>query len=318
MTGKTCAGLWVRGTGTDGAPREVYLYHVVDNAWSMREYGCQAVVWQTAINPVVALELLATGAWSGVGVLGPGGVRRGAVPRPADGVRIAVGAARGRLIGPVTTATSGAGDGRRGAASAARRSTARRSATAARSARQRATTASTSTGPTGTAGPTGARTHSAIRRLSSRTTPRTACSSGRPDRVSGSRSISRRSCSGVGSRGSDERPSRRRYPLTHQSSSSGRRGRGAVCPCPAGRRSRRARGRGGSAVRRASRGPDTSVPVPPPSARLLSFSIRTVERAQRPSSRGWRGSQVVPSRRRGGAGRCRTAPRAPRGWRGPR
>jgi saccharopine dehydrogenase-like NADP-dependent oxidoreductase len=71
MHGKTCAGLWVRGTGTDGAPRQVYLYHVVDNAWSMREYGSQAVVWQTAVNPVVALELLATGAWSGTGVLGP-------------------------------------------------------------------------------------------------------------------------------------------------------------------------------------------------------------------------------------------------------
>ena len=71
MTGKTCAGLWVRGTGTDGAPRQVYLYHVVDNAWSMREYGSQAVVWQTAVNPVVALELLATGAWSGTGVRGP-------------------------------------------------------------------------------------------------------------------------------------------------------------------------------------------------------------------------------------------------------
>src|SRR3954452_9337628 len=28
MTGRTCAGLWVRGTGTDGRPREVYLYHV--------------------------------------------------------------------------------------------------------------------------------------------------------------------------------------------------------------------------------------------------------------------------------------------------
>ena len=71
MTGKTCAGLWVRGTGTDGAPREVYLYHVVDNAWSMREYGSQAVVWQTAVNPVVALELIASGVWSGAGVLGP-------------------------------------------------------------------------------------------------------------------------------------------------------------------------------------------------------------------------------------------------------
>jgi len=71
MRGKTCAGTWIRGTGVDGQPREVYLYHVVDNEWSMREYGHQAVVWQTAVNPVVALELLATGAWTGAGVLGP-------------------------------------------------------------------------------------------------------------------------------------------------------------------------------------------------------------------------------------------------------
>jgi saccharopine dehydrogenase-like NADP-dependent oxidoreductase len=28
-------------------------------------------VWQTAVNPVVALELLAAGTWSGAGVLGP-------------------------------------------------------------------------------------------------------------------------------------------------------------------------------------------------------------------------------------------------------
>jgi len=71
MTGKTCAGLWVTGTGKDGTPREVYLYHVVDNEWAMREYGTQCVVWQTAINPAVALELLATGVWQGVGVRGP-------------------------------------------------------------------------------------------------------------------------------------------------------------------------------------------------------------------------------------------------------
>ena len=71
MTGLTCAGTWVTGTGTDGAPREVYLHHVVDNAWSMAEYGSQAVVWQTAVNPVVALELIDSGAWSGAGVLGP-------------------------------------------------------------------------------------------------------------------------------------------------------------------------------------------------------------------------------------------------------
>ncbi|HEY5359698.1 MAG TPA: saccharopine dehydrogenase C-terminal domain-containing protein [Streptosporangiaceae bacterium] len=71
MTGVTCAGTWVTGTGPDGAPREVYLHHVVDNAWSMAEYGSQAVVWQTAVNPVVALELIDSGAWSGAGVLGP-------------------------------------------------------------------------------------------------------------------------------------------------------------------------------------------------------------------------------------------------------
>jgi saccharopine dehydrogenase (NAD+, L-lysine-forming) len=70
MTGVTCAGTWVKGTGKDGKPREVYLHHLVDNEWSMREYGSQAVVWQTAVNPVVALELLAAGTWSGVGVLG--------------------------------------------------------------------------------------------------------------------------------------------------------------------------------------------------------------------------------------------------------
>jgi saccharopine dehydrogenase (NAD+, L-lysine-forming) len=71
MTGVTCAGTWVKGTGTDGRPREVYLYHVVDNAWSMAEYGSQAVVLQTAVNPVAALELIDSGAWAGAGVLGP-------------------------------------------------------------------------------------------------------------------------------------------------------------------------------------------------------------------------------------------------------
>jgi len=71
MTGRTCAGTLVTGLGKDGAPRKTYLYHVVDNEWSMREYGSQAVVWQTAINPAIALELLASGSWSGAGVLRP-------------------------------------------------------------------------------------------------------------------------------------------------------------------------------------------------------------------------------------------------------
>jgi saccharopine dehydrogenase (NAD+, L-lysine-forming) len=71
MTGRTCAGTWVTGTGIDGSPRSTYLYHVVDNEYTMREYASQAVVWQTAINPLVALELLDEGIWKGSGVLGP-------------------------------------------------------------------------------------------------------------------------------------------------------------------------------------------------------------------------------------------------------
>jgi len=71
MVGKTCAGTLVTGLGKDGSPRKTYLYHVADNESTMREYGSQAVVWQTAINPVVALELLASGTWQGSGVLGP-------------------------------------------------------------------------------------------------------------------------------------------------------------------------------------------------------------------------------------------------------
>jgi saccharopine dehydrogenase-like NADP-dependent oxidoreductase len=71
MTGKTCAGLLVTGKGKDGKPRRTYLYHVVDNEQTMRDYGAQCVVWQTAVNPVIALELLASGVWQGTGVLGP-------------------------------------------------------------------------------------------------------------------------------------------------------------------------------------------------------------------------------------------------------
>ncbi|HST14438.1 MAG TPA: saccharopine dehydrogenase C-terminal domain-containing protein [Gaiellaceae bacterium] len=71
MHGRTCAGTYVTGKGKDGQPKATYLYHVVSNEETMVRDGAQAVVWQTAINPVVALELLAGGAWSGTGVLGP-------------------------------------------------------------------------------------------------------------------------------------------------------------------------------------------------------------------------------------------------------
>ena len=72
MTGKTCAGTWVKGASiVDGNPREVYLYHVVDTEETWAKDGAQAVTWQTAINPVIGLELLASGTWAGTGVLGP-------------------------------------------------------------------------------------------------------------------------------------------------------------------------------------------------------------------------------------------------------
>ena len=89
MRGRTCAGTYVTGTGKDGKPRATYLYHVVDNEESMRRDGAQAVVWQTALNPVVALELLARGRVERRGRARPGGVRRRAVPRPARRARLA-------------------------------------------------------------------------------------------------------------------------------------------------------------------------------------------------------------------------------------
>jgi saccharopine dehydrogenase-like NADP-dependent oxidoreductase len=70
MTGKTCVGAWVKGR-KDGNPRQVYLYQSTDNADSMGKHGCQAVAFQTGACPVIAMDLLASGAWQGTGVLGP-------------------------------------------------------------------------------------------------------------------------------------------------------------------------------------------------------------------------------------------------------
>jgi len=71
MKGKTCAGTLVRGLDKEGKPKAVYIYNVVDNEWSMKEYGDQAVVWQTAVNPVIAMELIHNGVWQPRGVNGP-------------------------------------------------------------------------------------------------------------------------------------------------------------------------------------------------------------------------------------------------------
>jgi saccharopine dehydrogenase-like NADP-dependent oxidoreductase len=71
MHGKTCAGAHVAGLNKEGKPYACYIYNVVDNEWSMKNYGDQAVVWQTAINPVIAMELIANGTWKPAGVIGP-------------------------------------------------------------------------------------------------------------------------------------------------------------------------------------------------------------------------------------------------------
>jgi saccharopine dehydrogenase-like NADP-dependent oxidoreductase len=71
MTGKTCAGLLVTGKDKEGRDRATYLYHVADNAETMADIEAQCVVAQTAFNPLIALELIATGVWSGSGVVGP-------------------------------------------------------------------------------------------------------------------------------------------------------------------------------------------------------------------------------------------------------
>jgi len=70
MTGRAMVGTWVIGR-KDGKPREVFLYQTTDAQETWRRFGVGAVAWQTGFNPVIAMELLATGAWSSAGVLGP-------------------------------------------------------------------------------------------------------------------------------------------------------------------------------------------------------------------------------------------------------
>ena len=70
MTGKGCAGTWVTGT-KDGLRRSVYLYQIADNQECLKKYTTNSVVAQTAVGPVIALELIAKGIWNMSGVLGP-------------------------------------------------------------------------------------------------------------------------------------------------------------------------------------------------------------------------------------------------------
>ena len=68
--GRAVVGTWVIGT-KDGQPRETFAYQMADAEEIWRTTGLQVVGWQTGFNPTIAMELLATNAWSGAGVLGP-------------------------------------------------------------------------------------------------------------------------------------------------------------------------------------------------------------------------------------------------------
>jgi saccharopine dehydrogenase-like NADP-dependent oxidoreductase len=68
--GRAVVGTWTIGV-TDGKPRETFSYQMADAEEIWRTTGLQIVGWQTGFNPTIAMELLATNAWSGAGVLGP-------------------------------------------------------------------------------------------------------------------------------------------------------------------------------------------------------------------------------------------------------
>lgn len=70
MRGKVCVGTQITGK-KDGLDRKVFLYQTTDSEEIMARIGCGAVVGQTGFSPVIALELLAKGVWTGKGVLGP-------------------------------------------------------------------------------------------------------------------------------------------------------------------------------------------------------------------------------------------------------
>ncbi|MBP1736797.1 MAG: lys1 [Oscillospiraceae bacterium] len=70
MVGKGCAGTWVTGK-KNGLYRSVYIYQIADNQDCIEKFGTSSVVAQTAVGPVVMLDLIANGIWKGVGVVGP-------------------------------------------------------------------------------------------------------------------------------------------------------------------------------------------------------------------------------------------------------
>jgi saccharopine dehydrogenase-like NADP-dependent oxidoreductase len=70
MRGKTCVGTLARGL-RDGAEHAFYIYNVTSHEHTHRELGVQATAYQTGVPPVIAARLIASGEWSGSGVMSP-------------------------------------------------------------------------------------------------------------------------------------------------------------------------------------------------------------------------------------------------------
>lgn len=70
MEGSGCAGTWITGT-KDGLKRSVYLYQIANNQDCVKKYTTNSVVAQTAVGPVIMMELVAKGIWNLKGVHGP-------------------------------------------------------------------------------------------------------------------------------------------------------------------------------------------------------------------------------------------------------
>lgn len=68
MTGRSVVGTHITGL-KDGKPREIFSYQMCDAQDTMSRFGLQPVAWQTGFNPLVAMELMATGVWGGEGIL---------------------------------------------------------------------------------------------------------------------------------------------------------------------------------------------------------------------------------------------------------
>ena len=61
---------WLEGF-KNGEPKAYYIYNVSDHEATYRELGVQATAYQTGIPPVIAARLIASGVWTGPGVMSP-------------------------------------------------------------------------------------------------------------------------------------------------------------------------------------------------------------------------------------------------------